>query len=339
MNELLNVDGVTKRYGDLVALHPTRFSLNAGELLAFVGPSGAGKTTLLKILASLERPDDGQIDLYETFDRSHPVILVFQDYLLFPHMTVFENVAFGLRARRGRRRIPRSEISRRVTTYLSHLDIADKAGAWPEQLSGGQKQRVALARALVTEPQLLLLDEPFANLDKNLKRSTARFIRNLQRELDVTMVIVSHDLEETVEIADRIGVIVDGRLCRIGPFRDVYDRPSSLEVAEMFGPVNTIPEEMYDMLTSIHLDTLTSSFLSSHSIHCRPESVRVSADPDGEGTIVDFRLRAGIVHYDVSIRGISVLASSATAGLQIDQRVTLAFEDVFCIPVDQKEVV
>ncbi|MFW5695327.1 MAG: ABC transporter ATP-binding protein [Alkalispirochaeta sp.] len=235
----MHLHGVTRRFGDVTALGGIDAVLYEGELVSFVGPSGAGKTTLLKLLAGLDEPTEGSIERRDAITRDHPAILVFQDYLLFPHLSVFENVAFGLRSRRRRLRLTRRQIRERVCRYLMHLGIYDKADAWPAQLSGGQKQRVALARALVMEPGMLLLDEPLANLDKNLKRETARFIRELQRELQLTMVIVSHDLEEAGEISDRIGVIVDGCLHQLAPLSEVRCNPADDQVAQLF---QSVPE-------------------------------------------------------------------------------------------------
>lgn len=234
MEKYMHLHEISRRFGEFSALRGITATLFEGELVSFVGPSGAGKTTLLKLLAGLDEPTGGTIERKDKITRDHPAILVFQDYLLFPHMSVFDNVAFGLRSRRRHLRLARSEIRERVCRYLSQLGIHDKAEAWPAQLSGGQKQRVALARALVMEPGLLLLDEPLANLDKNLKRETARFIRSLQQELHVTTVIVSHDLEEAGEISDRVGVIIDGCLHQLAPLTEIRRNPVDREVARLF---------------------------------------------------------------------------------------------------------
>jgi putative spermidine/putrescine transport system ATP-binding protein len=235
MEDYVHLHGITRRFGSVTAVDRVDLTVGRGELVSLVGPSGAGKTTLLKLLAGLDDPTEGWIERREAITRDHPAILVFQDYLLFPHLTVFENVAFGLRSRRRHSRLSRRAIRERVTRYLEHLGIAEKAEAWPGQLSGGQKQRVALARALVMEPTLLLLDEPFANLDRTLTRDTARFIRGLQRELGVTTVIVSHDLDAAGAISDRIGVMIDGALHQHAPYREILERPASDEVARLFG--------------------------------------------------------------------------------------------------------
>ncbi len=241
MKRYMHLHGISRRFGDFSALSDINVTIFEGELISFVGPSGSGKTTLLKLLAGIDQPTAGTIERWEPVSRDHPAILVFQDYLLFPHMTVFENVAFGLRSRRRHLQLERSDVKDRVCRYLNHLGIGDKAEVWPAQLSGGQKQRVALARALVMEPALLLLDEPFANLDKNLKGDTARFIRSLQRELGVTTVLVSHDLEEAGAVSDRIGVIIDGRLHQVASYTDIRRNPENTEVARIFKSIQEVP--------------------------------------------------------------------------------------------------
>lgn len=335
MKKLLRVQGVSRRYGSLQALAPTTFDLYEGELLTFVGPSGAGKSSLLRILAGIDSPDSGSVRTDRPFDRDHPAILVFQDYLLFPHLTVFENVAFGLRARRRKRRMSRAEIRERVLRYLHQLGVRDKADFRPAALSGGQRQRVALARALVMEPRLLLLDEPFANLDKALKRSTAQFIGCLQRDLAVTTVLVSHDLEEAVEIADRVGVIVNGTLEQIGVFREVYEKPRNLEVAEMFGPINRIPVNVYYMLTRNH-DTTLPRIHEGADPACRPEALFITPSAAGPASVTGFRLRSGVLQYEIEIDGWHALASARTNDLSIGDRVSLELETVLSIPEPNK---
>jgi len=335
MKKLLCVQGVSRRYGSLQALAPTTFDLYDGELLTFVGPSGAGKSSLLRILAGIDLPDSGSVRTERPFDRDHPAILVFQDYLLFPHLSVFENVAFGLRARRRKHRMSRAEIRDRVHRYLHQLGVRDKAESRPATLSGGQRQRVALARALVMEPRLLLLDEPFANLDKALKRNTAQFVGRLQRDLGVTTVLVSHDLEEAVEIADRVGVIMDGTLEQIGAFREVHEEPRNLAVAEMFGPVNRIPVNVYYMLTRNHHTTLPH--LHEGAIPaCRPEALFITPCATGPASVTGFRLRGGVLRYEIELDGWHALASARTNDLSVGDRVSLELEAVLLIPEPNK---
>jgi len=235
------VRNVSKNFGSLTVLDGIDLEVKTGELVSLVGPSGAGKTTLLKLCAGLMPPDTGTI-MSDSTSGSEP-ILVFQDYLLFPYMTVFENVAFGLKARKLRKR----EITRRVEDMLGFFGIDEKHGEYPATLSGGQRQRVALARALVLRPSLLLLDEPFANLDQNLKMDTAMFLKRTQREFgNVTTLCVTHDLEEACAMSDRVGVMLNGRILDYGGPERLYTAPANVETARFLGTLNTIESALFD---------------------------------------------------------------------------------------------
>ena len=234
------VRNVSKSFGSLGVLNGIDLEVKTGELVSLVGPSGAGKTTLLKLCAGLMPPDAGTI-MSDSSSGSEP-ILVFQDYLLFPYMTVFENVAFGLKARKLRK----SEITRRVEDMLGFFGISEKRGEYPATLSGGQRQRVALARALVLRPSLLLLDEPFANLDQNLKMDTAMFLKRTQREFgNLTTLCVTHDLEEACAMSDRVGVMLDGRILDYGRPERLYGAPANVETARFLGTLNTIDSSLF----------------------------------------------------------------------------------------------
>lgn len=326
----LYLENVGRRFGELSALAGVSARVEPGELVSFVGPSGAGKTTLLRILAGLDEPSDGRVLRSREVSRDHPAILVFQDYLLFPHMTVFENVAFGLRSRRRAQRPTREAIRERVTHTLAQLGIADKAEAWPAQLSGGQRQRVAIGRAMVMEPSLLLLDEPFANLDRNLKRETARWIRSLQQRVGVTTIIVSHDLEEASEISDRIGVIIGGNLRQIDSFERVYFHPVDLEVARLFGPVNVLPRQLEQAIAG---DGVLRPRSGEQCRCCvRPESLELRRDGSGVGEITDLRLVGGAAHYTVRCGAWEATVRAGMETYRVGDRVQLRARDVF--PID-----
>jgi putative spermidine/putrescine transport system ATP-binding protein len=222
--------------------------------------------------------------------RLHPVILVFQDFLLFPNMTVLQNAAFGLDARRR----PKTETRRRVMELLDYFQLADKAERYPGQLSAGQRQRVALARAMVVDPMLLLLDEPFANLDPTLKLSTAEFLRGTQREFGVTTLAVTHDLEEAFVMSDRVGLMLDGELVQYAPPRELYDHPVSREAAAFLGPVNELDEGLRALLGAPEL--------------VRPEALVLERDGAGEGRVLEAVFAGGRTRCRVALRGRELLA-------------------------------
>ncbi|NPA48072.1 MAG: ABC transporter ATP-binding protein [Thermococci archaeon] len=212
-----------------------------GEMMVILGPSGCGKTTTLRIIAGLERPDSGRVlfdgnDVTNLEPYERDIGIVFQDYALFPHMTVFRNVAFGLEMRR----LPRDEVRRKVRWALELVGLEGFEDRYPEQLSGGQQQRVALARALVTEPEVLLLDEPLSNLDAKIREHLRLRIREIQRELGITAVYVTHDQEEAMAISDRIAVMNVGRIEQVGRPVEVYYNPKNDFVANFLGRSNVL---------------------------------------------------------------------------------------------------
>lgn len=233
----MQMQGIHQRYGAVHALQDTSLTIHHHELLAVAGASGAGKSTLLRVLAGVEPPDSGTMEVYPRDRHQHLPVLVFQDYLLFPHMTVRENVAFGLRAQRRRFRLCRREIHHKVDQCLDALQLAHRGDHWPAHLSGGEQQRAALARALVLEPTLLLLDEPLASLDRSLKRETADYIRQLHLQFQVTTVVVSHDIETVVSIADRLAVLCDGAVAQIDHPARVLAAPATPAVARLVAGV------------------------------------------------------------------------------------------------------
>jgi putrescine transport system ATP-binding protein len=236
---LLRIEGVTKRFGNLSAVNQLSLDIRAGEFFALLGPSGCGKTTLLRMLAGFETPDEGRIllgghDIAQVMPHERPVNMMFQNYALFPHLSVRDNIAFGLR----RAGIARAEIAARVAEMVALVKLEGLEKRKPDQLSGGQRQRVALARSLARRPQMLLLDEPLAALDKKLRESTQAELMALQRRLGMTFIIVTHDQEEAMTMASRIGVMDAGRLAQVATPRDLYEAPASRWVAEFVGDVN-----------------------------------------------------------------------------------------------------
>jgi sulfate transport system ATP-binding protein len=229
---------VSKRYGDFAALDDVSVDVESGSLTALLGPSGSGKSTLLRVVAGLEVPDSGRIvlegeDVTMIPPQRRGVGFVFQHYAAFKHMTVRENVAFGPRIRRR----PKAEIAAKVDELLEVVGLAGFQGRYPSQLSGGQRQRMALARALAIEPKVLLLDEPFGALDANVRAELRAWLRRLHDEVHVTTVLVTHDQEEAMELADKIVLLNAGKIEQTGPPRELYDHPATDFVMGFLGPV------------------------------------------------------------------------------------------------------
>jgi sulfate transport system ATP-binding protein len=238
----ITAQNVTKRFGDFVALDDVTVECPAGELVALLGPSGGGKTTLLRVIAGLEVPDTGTVlfkddDITRHSARDRNVGFVFQHYALFRHMTVFENVAFGLRVRKW----TEARVRDRVTELLRLVRLEEKADLYPANLSGGQKQRIALVRALAPEPKVMLLDEPFGALDAKVRSELRDWLRRLHNELHVTSIFVTHDQEEAFEVADRVVVLNKGRVEQTGAPIEVFERPANGFVMDFLGNVNKLP--------------------------------------------------------------------------------------------------
>ena len=238
---LLRIEAVKKRFGGFVAVDGLSLDIKAGEFFALLGPSGCGKTTLLRMLAGFETADSGRIllggeDIAPVLPHQRPVNMMFQNYALFPHLSVANNIAFGLK----RAGLPRREVAQRVAEMVALAKLEGMEKRRPDQLSGGQQQRVALARALARRPKLLLLDEPMAALDKKLRESTQLELIALQKRLGTTFVIVTHDQDEAMTVADRIGVMRAGKLEQVAAPRRLYETPTSRWVAEFVGDVNIL---------------------------------------------------------------------------------------------------
>jgi sulfate transport system ATP-binding protein len=238
---MIEVREIVKRFGDFTALDGVSVDVPTGSLTALLGPSGSGKSTLLRVIAGLERPDAGEIrlegaDVTRVPPQSRGVGFVFQHYAAFKHMTVRENVAFGLKIRRR----PRAEVRQRVSELLELVQLARLADRYPAQLSGGQRQRMGLARALAVDPKVLLLDEPFGALDARVRKELRLWLRRLHDETHTTTVIVTHDQEEAMEVADCVVVMNTGRIEQAAAPRELYDNPANEFVMSFVGPVNRL---------------------------------------------------------------------------------------------------
>jgi ABC-type Fe3+/spermidine/putrescine transport system ATPase subunit len=262
----LDIQGVTKSFGATIALRSADLAVGEGEFVTLLGPSGSGKTTLLRIIAGFETATQGQVllrgnDISPMTPAERGLGMVFQQYALFPHMTVAQNVAYGLRLRRWSRERQRE----RVGEMLSLVRLGGYEKRYPRQLSGGQQQRVALARALAYDPQILLMDEPLGALDRLLRLEMEQEIRRIHRDLEVTIINVTHDQQEALALSDRIAIMRDGRILSAGTPEDLYYRPTGSFVASFFAQANLLPAE--------HLETLPGGMArvrcAGAEIHCR----------------------------------------------------------------------
>ena len=239
MGARLQAIGLEKDYGSAAAVDGVDLDARPGEFVSLLGPSGCGKTTSLRLIAGLERPDAGRItidgrDVTDVPPQRRGLGMVFQQYALFPNLNAYENIAFALRVRR----MPKPEIERRVSELLAVVHLEDAAGRYPHQLSGGMQQRVALARALAAEPPLLLLDEPLSALDAAIRDELRTELRRLQRQLELTVIYVTHDQAEAMAISDRIVVMERGKVNQIGSPQELYDRPATRFAAGFIGASN-----------------------------------------------------------------------------------------------------
>ena len=286
------LENVTKRFGSVVAVDDVSVTIDAGELFFLLGPSGCGKTTLLRCVAGFWQPDAGRIrfgerDITNVPPHQRNTGMVFQNYALWPHMTVHENVSFGLRVRK----VPRPERQRRVEAALDRVQMSAYASRRPNELSGGQQQRIALARALVVEPQCLLLDEPLSNLDAKLRLEMRGEIRRICKQAGLTAIYVTHDQKEALSIADRIAVLRDGCVEQIGRPHELYGRPANRFVADFLGETNFIEGELLAVdERSARIQTVFGVLHSAVPptgpavgdavvVSIRPESVRIGAPP------------------------------------------------------------
>ncbi|MBR0698015.1 ABC transporter ATP-binding protein [Bradyrhizobium lablabi] len=364
---LLRIEGVAKAFGNFRAVDRLSLDIRAGEFFALLGPSGCGKTTLLRMLAGFETPDEGRIllggkDIAQALPHERPVNMMFQNYALFPHLSVRDNIAFGLR----RAGMARGDIATRVDEMVALVKLDGMEKRKPDQLSGGQRQRVALARSLARRPQVLLLDEPLAALDKKLREGTQAELMELQRRLGTTFIIVTHDQEEAMTMASRIGVMDAGRLRQVATPRNLYEAPSSRWIAEFVGDINLFSGEITSRennrlkVATRGAGTLVVSELwppvsnDVVNVAIRPEKVKLSrrapASEEGgsqainrlDGVVTDVNYLGGVTTYKVKLESGAMVRSSVanTARLDIDaylagQRVVAWFTSDDCLVLEQ----
>jgi sulfate transport system ATP-binding protein len=280
----VQVNNLRKTFGQYTALGDVSLSVKSGKLTALLGPSGSGKTTLLRIIAGLEYPDEGsgQILFHGENVTNVPagqrkVGFVFQHYALFRHMTVFENIAFGLKVRKNRP--PKAELTDRVHKLLKLVQLENLAERYPHQLSGGQRQRVALARALAVEPKVLLLDEPFGALDAKVRKELRRWLRKFHDEIHLTTLFVTHDQEEALEIADEVVIMNNAKIEQIGTPQEVYDRPGTPFVYQFLGNVNVLKAAALGSGSRHPIST--RGLQSNGQVYVRPHDIEVVPHESG----------------------------------------------------------
>lgn len=272
---IVTLKGVSKSFGDVHAVVNLDLNIESGEFFSMLGPSGSGKTTVLRLIAGFENVSAGSITIgsrdvtaLAPFDR--PVNTVFQDYALFPHMTVQKNVEYGLRTQK----VPKNERARLASVAIESVKLSHVASRLPHQLSGGQRQRIALARALVLRPQVLLLDEPLGALDKQLREEMQIELKRIQREAGITFIFVTHDQEEAMRMSDRIAVFNEGRIEQIGTPREVYELPHTKFVASFLGASNIFEPSTSEQLLGVS-ETVN---VRPEQIHVRPLNSKMSSD-------------------------------------------------------------
>ena len=353
----ISLRGLTKRFGSVVAVDDLCLEVADGELIALLGPSGCGKTTTLRSIAGFELPDAGEIHFGDRrvtalLPEQRNIGMVFQNYALFPHLTVFDNVAFGLEMRRA----PAPTIAERVAAVLAKVQLSGLERRYPRQLSGGQQQRAALARALVIAPDVLLLDEPLANLDAKLREEMRFYVRSLQQEVGITTVYVTHDQAEAMVIADRIAVMFGGRVHQIAGPREIYHRPATAMVAEFIGLTNFIAGDVVGrdgefLVLETRLGPLRgagpmpAAAEKSRLLTVRPEAIRATRQPDRacvnriEGTVRAVAFLGNLVDYRVEATSGTVLRVQGDphALFAVGEPVHLAFDPASTWSVPTRE--
>ncbi len=327
----LDITGLTRRFGDRVILHDLTLSARQGELWVLLGDSGSGKTTTLRLIAGLDTPDAGTIaidgEIVAGNGRFVPperrrIGMVFQDYALFPHLTAARHIAFALEGLMNN-----AERERRVREMLDRVGIAHLADRFPHQLSGGEQQRVALARALAPSPRLVLLDEPFSNLDARLRRALRDDLAAMLRAAGTTAFFVTHDQEEALQMADRVAVMRAGRLLQAGSPRDLYLHPVDREVAAFLGTAHFLPGTAYGDYaeTAIGIVPLAQPISGAVEVLIRPEGLALTPTADGEGVVTGVRFYGHDQTVDVRLAdGLRLTAlTRPDAALEVGDRVTV----------------
>ena len=325
----ITVKNIEKSFGKGKVLENIDFEVDDGKVVSLLGPSGCGKTTTLKVIAGLLQPDEGAIFIGDQNITKLPpekrgTVIVFQDHLLFPHLNVEQNIGFGLKMAKH----PKKEIKEQVEEMLDLVKLKGTNHKYPHELSGGQQQRIALARALAVYPKVLLLDEPFSNLDPRLRQEIRELTFEIQRNLGMTTILVTHDKEEALMSSDKIAFMQDGKIKQFGTPEELYQRPNSIEVAHFLGEKNFIPGRIQN--ERFQSDIVSIQSARSDANHARlmikPEDIGIFpvGTKDLEGTIISRKYAGERVYYTVVVRGIELKITSQSASFyNIGDRVSL----------------
>ncbi|MCC0663462.1 ABC transporter ATP-binding protein [Clostridioides sp. ZZV15-6597] len=324
-----------KSFNKIKVLNNMNLDIKEGEIVSLLGPSGCGKSTTLKLIAGILHPDYGDILLNNESVLDIPIgkrdtVIVFQDYLLFPHMTLYENIEFGLKMKKINKNIRQSK----VNELINLVKLKGYENKYPNELSGGQQQRVAIARSLAINPKVLLLDEPFSNLDINLRNEMREFVLGLQKHLKITTVLVTHDKEEALMMSDRIAVMLNGEVKQFDKPDNLYENPKSKEVANIFGEKNYLignirNGEFVNDIISIKLDKYKNINIDNVELMIPKESIILKAinnDVGREGIILRKRYAGDKIYYDVDIDGTVLKASSNNNLYEINEKVNVFIE-------------
>ena len=320
----VNINHITKTYGNIFALNDVSLDFADGDFFGLLGPSGSGKTTLLRSIAGFVVPTKGEIIVDGTDIRHTPVHkrdigMVFQNYALFPHMSVFENIAYSLSVRG----VKSNEINTRVRDSLELVQLGGYGERRPRELSGGQQQRIALARALVSKPRVLLLDEPLGALDKNLRTQMQVELRQIQREVGITTILVTHDQEEALTMSDRVAIFCEGKVIQTGSPDEIYEKPRTAFAAEFFGSTNFLEGTVLGKEAGLGIVRLKDDTIlkvvqdlppkgSSVSLTVRPEKVLLGTEPEQDGFGQPYNEIQGTVDHSVFM-GFSIFYQMSTA--------------------------
>ncbi|KXZ39929.1 ABC-type Fe3+/spermidine/putrescine transport systems, ATPase components [Alkalithermobacter thermoalcaliphilus JW-YL-7 = DSM 7308] len=334
----IDLVNISKTFDNKKILDNINFTVKEGELVSLLGPSGCGKSTTLKIIAGIIKPEDGDILFNDKSVINIPVekrgaIIVFQDYLLFPHMTVEENISFGLKMAK----VKKEKRIEKVKELLELVHLNGYEKKYPSELSGGQKQRVAIARALAVDPKVLLLDEPFSNLDINLRDTMREFVSNIQRKLKITTILVTHDKEEALMMSDKIAVMLNGKIKQFATPYEVYTNPASKEVADFFGEKNYIDGKINNSHFVTEFGNIPIYSRTSSNLHAmiRPEDVKIfprEYNNGPVGKIIKKKFAGEKIYYDIKIKDKVIKCSTDSINkFDIDSQV--------CICVDLEKAI